>query len=116
VRLLALAVIAHAIVAAAGGVSIYTWGYRSSAPASYGGYEPVVREWFSMSRIEVTKIRHLAGPFYVLRYRSQKTLGSSTASWSTSAPSTRGGEGELDRLWWTDGPAGIAGKRGICDF
>ena len=75
-RFLALAIVTlAAAVAAVAGFSIYTWGYRSSSASSYQGYEPVLREWFALNRYDVAKVKHLAGPFYAVRYRSRKRSG-----------------------------------------
>jgi hypothetical protein len=105
------------VVAGASGFSIYTWGYRSAAQ-SYDGYEPVLREWFGLSRFKVAKIRHLAGPFYAIRYRSRNPKKQYCVMVDVSTR-YKGGSDDYDHFWWTGGFFGFTGKGVedfICDF
>jgi hypothetical protein len=75
VKRVAVSIFALVVVVAVGaGVSIYTFGFRSTQP-SYSGYEPVLREWYALSRYDAAKIKHLHGPFYAIRYRSRSHRG-----------------------------------------
>lgn len=112
-----LAIVALVIVAAAAGVSIYTWGYRSSQANSYAGYEPVVREWFGLTRHEVAKVRHLAGPFYAVRYRSRSRPGKQFCVMIDVSTVYKASANDDDRFWETRGEFfGPGTERAICDF
>lgn len=120
-KLLAIAVMVLTLVLAViAGVSIYTWGYRSSASASsYDGYEPALREWFALSRVQVTKVKHLAGPLYAIRYRSKRNPTKQYCPMADVSTKYKGGSQDFDNFWWTAGWAGFTGKgveNYICDF
>ena len=99
--------------------------YFSASPqlpsaSSYTGYEPVLREWFALNRIEVKKVKHLAGPFYAIRYStSGKAQRCVMVDVSTQYKGNRADQ-EFDAFWYTAGVLGFADKNGgehaICDF
>jgi hypothetical protein len=110
---LAIAVILLAVVVAlAVGASIYTFGFRSTQP-SYSGYEPVLHEWYALSRYDVAKIKHLHGPFYAIRYRSRSHPGKQYCV--LVDVSTEYKEAPSDRFWTANGPFPDV-ERNICDF
>jgi hypothetical protein len=81
--------------------------YFSSTPqlpsaSSYTGYEPVLREWFALSRHDVAKVKHLAGPFYAVRYRSTKRKGKQYCLMIDISTEYKAGNGP-DRFWTTSG-------------
>lgn len=110
--------VASAVLAAIAAASIYTWGYRTSSNP-YAGYEPVLRQWFALDRYDVAKVKHLAGPFYALRYRSRSRTGKQYCLMidvSTRYKSTSDSPG--DRFWITRGifETGERVESAICDF
>jgi hypothetical protein len=97
--------------------------YFSASPqlpsaSSYTGYEPVLHEWFALSRYKVARIKHLAGPFYAIRYRSRAHAGKQYCLMVDVSKEYKGGAGDFDGFWQTRGYFGFAGKQeeGICDF
>ncbi|HZQ65662.1 MAG TPA: hypothetical protein VFA66_10595 [Gaiellaceae bacterium] len=116
---LAVAVFALAgVLAAAAGFSIYVWGYRSDAArTSYAGYGPVIRQLFALNRYDVAKVKHIAGPFYALRYRSRSRKGKQYCLMIDVSTRYKATSNDPDRFWTTNGFFGAnSAERSICNF
>lgn len=86
---------------------------------SYKGYEPVLREWFALSGANSVTVRHLTGPFYVVRYSSHRQPGKLLCGMVDVSTEYKADANNYDRFWWTGGAFGPAKgkvKSQTCDF
>jgi hypothetical protein len=108
--LIGLSLIAGAIVS----------GWRISAPSpdptaasSWAGYENVVRNYFVLARLPVEGVKHVAGPYYTVRYESngRNVLGlhGSCALVDLSKSRGVGGLGGVVSVMWVSGGPDGAG-------
>jgi hypothetical protein len=76
----------------------------------------VLEEWFALSRVEVKRVKHLAGPFYALRYHRPKDPPNKQRCLLVDVSRQYKGSGDVqDRFWLSIGLSGAPEQR-ICDF
>jgi hypothetical protein len=113
VRLVAVALLVGLLAI---GAAIY-FNSKSDIPSSssYSGYEPVLRQWFALNRYEVAQVKHLAGPFYALRYRSRSSPAKQYCLLVDVSTKYKADANSPDRFWNTRGYFANT-ERDICNF
>jgi hypothetical protein len=112
--LIGLSLIAGAIVS---GRWIWSPTADPSSASSWAGYEHVVRSYFALDRLKVDAVNHLAGPFYVVRYRRSElhpAFQRGNCALVDLSKSGSLGDGRVPVLWVSDGPAPGAGAPEGC--
>ncbi len=86
---------------------------------SYKGYAPVLGEWFALSGAKNVTVKHVAGPFYVVRYLSHRQSEKMRCGLVDVSTEYKGDANSYSGFWWTGGAFGPAKgnvKSQICDF